>query len=71
MSDNEKEKLQLYRSIKFLGDTIESQYDPENDVASPRVSATDVRLQAMIEHLLDYVKLLEEEIQSLKDVLSK
>jgi len=47
-------------------DTIQNRYDPENDLASPRVSWTEYELSLMIRSLSLIVVKLEERIEFLE-----
>jgi hypothetical protein len=47
-------------------DTIQNRYDPENDLASPRVSWTEYELSLMVRSLALIVVKLEERIESLE-----
>jgi hypothetical protein len=47
-------------------DTIQNRYDPENDLASPRVSWTEYELSLMVRSLALIVVKLEERIEFLE-----
>ena len=47
-------------------DTIQKRYDPENDLASPRVSWTEYELSLMIRDLVTTVERLESRISILE-----
>ncbi len=47
-------------------DTIQSRYDPENDLASPRVSWTEYELSLMVRELATTIERLESRIEILE-----
>jgi len=48
-------------------DTIQNRYDPENDLASPRVSWTEYELSLMVRSLALIVVKLEGRIETLEN----
>jgi hypothetical protein len=48
-------------------DTIHGRYDPENDLAIPRVSWTEYELTLMVQHLALIVVKLEGRIETLEN----